>query len=37
MRVKLYFSLENTKMPIDYRRSIISFIKMSLSEYSENE
>lgn len=37
MRIKLYFTLENTKMPIDYRRSIISFIKLSLSEYSENE
>lgn len=37
MRMKLYFTLENKKMPIDYRRSIISFIKMSLSEYSENE
>ena len=37
MRMKLYFTLENEKMPIDYRRSIISFIKLSLSEYSENE
>ena len=37
MRIKLYFTLENTKLPIDYRRSIISFIKLSLSEYSENE
>lgn len=37
MRIKLYFTLENTKIPIDYRRSIISFIKLSLSEYSENE
>ena len=35
MRIKLYFTLENTKIPIDYRRSIISFIKLSLSEYSE--
>ena len=35
MRMKLYFTLENEKMPIDYRRSIISFIKLSLSEYSE--
>ena len=31
--MKLYFTLENEKMPIDYRRSIISFIKLSLSEY----
>lgn len=37
MRIKLYFTLENTKMPIDYRRSIISFIKLSLSEYGEKE
>ena len=37
MRIKLYFTLENTKMPIDYRRSIISFIKLALSEYSEDE
>lgn len=37
MRIKLYFTLENNKIPIDYRRSIISFIKLSLSEYSENE
>ena len=37
MRLKLYFELENEKMPIDYRRSIISFIKLSLSEYSKNE
>ena len=37
MRIMLYFTLENNKIPIDYRRSIISFIKLSLSEYSENE
>lgn len=37
MRIKLYFTLENKKVSIDYRRSIISFIKLSLSEYSENE
>ena len=37
MRIKLYFTLENTKIPIDYRRSIISFIKLSLSEYSEEK
>lgn len=37
MRMKLYFTLENNTIPIDYRRSIISFIKLSLSEYSENE
>jgi len=32
MRIKLYFTLEKETIPIDYRRSIISFIKMSLSE-----
>ena len=37
MRMRLYFTLENKKIPIDYRRSIISFIKLSLSEYSEDE
>lgn len=36
MRLKLYFTLENSKLPIDYRRSIISFIKLSLSEYNED-
>lgn len=35
MRLKLYINLENEKMPIDYRRNIISFIKLSLSEYKE--
>lgn len=37
MRIKLYFTLENTSIPIDYRRSIISFIKLSLINYSEKE
>ena len=37
MRIKLYFTLEKETIPIDYRRSIISFIKMSLSEYSKKE
>lgn len=37
MRIKLYFILENLKFPLDYRRSIISFIKLSLSEYSTEE
>lgn len=36
MRYKLYFNLENSKMPIDYRRNIISYIKLSLSEYNED-
>lgn len=35
MRLKLYVNLENEKIPIDYRRNIISFIKLSLSEYQE--
>ena len=35
MRLKLYFELENEKMPIQYRKCILSFIKKSLSEYSE--
>lgn len=37
MRYKLYFTLENEKFPIDYRRNILSFIKLSLSESDENE
>ncbi len=35
MRIRMHFTLENEKMPIDYRRSIISFIKLSLSTYNE--
>lgn len=35
MRFKLYFKLENEIMPIDYRRSILSYIKLSLMEYGE--
>ena len=35
MRLKLHFELENEKMPIQYRKYILSFIKKSLSEYSE--
>lgn len=35
MRYKLYFNLENEHFPLDYRRSIISFIKLSLSEYNK--
>ena len=37
MRLKLYFELKNEKMPIQYRKNIISFIKASLNEYSEGE
>lgn len=36
MRYKLYFTLENSKIPIDYRRNILSYIKLSLSEYKED-
>lgn len=35
MRLKLYFELENEKFPIQYRKNILSFIKKSLSEYSD--
>lgn len=35
MRFKLYLKLENEIMPIDYRRCILSFIKLSLFEYGE--
>lgn len=35
MRFKLYFDLENEEVPIQYRRCILSFFKLSLSEYSE--
>ncbi len=35
MRFKLYFDLENEHFPIDYHRNILSFIKSSLSDYSE--
>ena len=34
MRFKLNFELENENIPIQYRKSIISFIKQSLSEYN---
>ena len=35
MRLKLYFKLENENFPIQYRKSMLSFIKKSLTEYSE--
>lgn len=35
MRLKLFFNLENSKFPIDYRRNIISFFKLSLSNYGD--
>lgn len=33
MRFKIYFELENEEINLDYRRSIVSFIKKSLQEY----
>lgn len=33
MRYKLYFTLENEHFPIQYRKSILSFLKLSLKEY----
>lgn len=35
MRFKLYLALENPEIPIDYRRNIISYFKLALSEYNE--
>ncbi len=35
MRFKLYFTLENSEIPIQYRKSILSFFKFSLSQYNE--
>ena len=35
MRLKLIFELENEHFPIQYRKNIISFIKLSLSQYNE--
>lgn len=37
MRFKLFFNLENEKISIQYRRNILSFIKKSLEEYSQEE
>lgn len=37
MRFKFLFTLANEKFPIQYRKSIMSFIKMSLENYSEEE
>ena len=35
MRLKLNLYLENENLPIQYRKSVISFIKLSLNEYDE--
>ncbi|MBO5348781.1 MAG: CRISPR-associated endoribonuclease Cas6 [Clostridia bacterium] len=37
MRYKLYFNLENENISIQYRKSILSFIKKSLQEYDEEQ
>lgn len=36
VRLKLYFTLENNQFPIQYHRNIMSFIKLSLTEYNQN-
>lgn len=36
MRLKLQFELENTTLDIQYRKSIISFIKHAIQEYDES-
>lgn len=36
MRIKLVFELEKPELDIQYRKSIISFIKHSIQEYDEN-
>lgn len=36
MRFKMYFELEKPKINIQYRKSIISYIKHALQEYDEN-
>lgn len=35
MRFKLYFTLENSQIPIQFRKSIMSFFKYSLMNYDE--
>ena len=35
MRLKLYFELENQTISVQYRKSIISFIKHAIQEYDE--
>lgn len=37
MRFKLYFDLENEIISIQYRKSILSFIKKSIQDYNEEE
>lgn len=35
MRYKLYFELEKEEVPLDYHRCILSYIKLSLTEYDK--
>ena len=35
MRIKLYFSLENNKISVQYRKNIISWIKHAIQEYDD--
>ncbi len=37
MRYKLYFNLENENISIQYRKSILSFIKKALQEYDQEQ
>lgn len=37
MRYKLYFNLENENISLQYRKSILSFIKNALKEYDEKQ
>ena len=37
MRMKLIFELEKPELDIDYRKSLISFIKHSLEEYDKGK
>ncbi len=36
MRIKLFFNLEKPELDIQYRKSLVSFIKHALEEYDEN-
>lgn len=36
MRIKLFFELENTILGVQYRKSIISWIKHAIQDYDEN-
>lgn len=36
MRIRLFFLLEKEQFPLQYRKSIMSFIKKSLQQYNQN-